>query len=208
MKLLRYSVATLSLLLAGAVVADAQSGFNAYFGLGTAHDGSLNQSIDVLGTGNPQPTSALGGVFGTLGGGVMLNSYFGVGAEMAFRFSQGNYAGAGYRPIFYDFNGIWTPTLRFEKRVVPEIQAGFGGLDMRFYGGQNYCDPYTGFCSNFAGSSNHLQLHTGVGLRIFVKGNLFVRPTFDYHWVRNLNEFASGSVPAYSIAIGYSSSGR
>ena len=194
MKVLRYGIAVVTLALSCAVFADAQAGFNAYFGMGTAHAGSTNQSIDILGTGVAQPTSSLGGVFGTFGGGVMLNGHFGVGAEMSLRFTQGNYAGAGYRPIFYDFNGLWTPSLG-EKHIVPEIQAGFGGVDLRFYGGQQYCDPYTGFCSNFAGSSNHLQLHAGLGLRIFVKDHIFVRPAFDYHWVRNLNEFSSGSVP-------------
>ncbi|HYK91901.1 MAG TPA: outer membrane beta-barrel protein [Acidobacteriota bacterium] len=207
MKVLRSTFATLFVLLIFTVMANAQSGFNAYFGMGTMHDGSTNQTIDILGTGTPQPTSALGGVFGTFGGGVMLNPHFGVGAEVAFRFTQGDYAGAGYRPVLYDFNGLWTPTIG-QKHVVPEIQAGFGGASLRFYGGGQYCDPYTGFCTNYAGSSNHLQLHTGIGLRFYVKPHLFVRPQFDYHWVRNLNEFASNSVLAYSIAIGFSSDNR
>ncbi len=204
MRVLKTIVSLLPLLLLCASSADAQS-FNAYFGLGTAHDGSINQTLDILGTGNPQPTPSMGGVFGTLGGGVMLNNHLGVGAQVAFRFTQGDYAGASYRPILYDFNGIYVPGLR-TKRVVPEFQAGFGGASLRFYGGQEYCSPYTGFCSNYAGSSNHLQLHAGLGVRFFINQNIFIRPAIDYHWVRNLNEFASDSVPAYSIAIGFSSS--
>lgn len=145
----------------------------------------------------------MGGVFGTVGGALMLRPSLGVGGEVSFRFAQGNYAGLGYRPIFYDFNGIWLPTLG-TKRVMPEFQGGFGGVSLRFYGGTQYCSYYTGTCSNFAGSINHLQLHTGFGLRFYVKPNLFIRPQFDYHWVRNLNEFQRTSVLAYSIAIGYS----
>jgi opacity protein-like surface antigen len=202
MRVLRSAIAALPVLFLFAVFAQAQAGFNAYFGMGTAHDGSTNQSLDILGTGTPQQTSSLGGVFGTIGGGLMLTPHLGVGAEVSFRFTQGNYAGAGYRPVFYDFNGIWSPSVH-EKKVVPELQAGFGGVDLRFYGGGQYCDPFTGFCSNFAGSSNHLQLHVGVGLRFYIKQNIFIRPTFDYHWVRNLNEFASDSVPQYGIAIGF-----
>ncbi len=202
MKILRSSVASLPMLILFVAVAHAQAGFEAYFGLGSAHDGSTNQSLDILGTGTPQPTSAMGGVFGTLGGGLMLNRHLGVGAELTWRFTQGNYAGAGYRPIMYDFNGIYVPSLR-TKRIVPELQAGFGGMNLRFYGGQQYCDPYTGFCSNYAGSSNHLQLHAGGALRIYIKPNIFIRPAFDYHFVRHLQEFASGSVPAYSIGIGF-----
>jgi len=202
MKMLRSAVTSLAVMFLFAVVANAQGGFEAYFGLGSAHDGSTGQLLDLLGTGTPQPTSAMGGVFGTLGGGVMVNSHLGIGAEVLWRFTQGDYAGLGYRPVFYDFNAIYVPSIR-SKRAVPELQAGFGGASLRFYGGQEYCDPFTGRCSNFAGSSNHLQLHAGVGLRLYVKENIFIRPSFDYHWVRNLDEFKSGSVPAWSIAIGF-----
>ena len=201
MKLLRSTFASLLLMFAFGAVAEAQS-IEGYFGLGSAHDGSTNQSLDLLGTGTPQLTSSMGGVFGTLGGGVMLNKHLGVGAEVAWRFTQGNYAGLGYRPIFYDFNGIYVPSLR-TKKLVPELQAGFGGTSLRFYGGQQNCDPFTGFCSNFAGSSNHLQLHVGAALRYYITPNIFVRPSFDYHKVRHLDEFSSGSVPAWGVAIGF-----
>jgi hypothetical protein len=186
-----------------AAFANAQS-LDAYFGMGTAHDGSNDQLLDLLGTGNPAPTTAMGGVFGVLGAGLMLSPSIGIGGQVSFRFAQGDYAGLGYRPVLYDFNGIWTPTLG-QKRVVPELQAGLGGVSLRFYGGTEYCNPYTGLCSNYAGSLNHFQLHAGFGVRFFVNEHIFVRPQFDYHWVRNLtDQFKSNSVPAYSIAIGFS----
>ena len=59
--------------------------------------------------------------------------------------------------------------------------------------------------TNFAGSINHFQLHAQAGLRIYIKEHVFLRPTVDYHWVRNFNEFSSNSVARYSIAIGFSS---
>jgi len=205
LKVLRSSVGAVCLLLLCAAFADAQS-FHAYFGMGTATDGNINQSLDLLGTGTAQPTSGMGGVFGTLGGGVMLKPSLGVGAEVSFRFAQGDYAGLGYRPIFYDFNAISTPNLG-SKKIVPEFQGGFGGTSLRFYGGQAVCSYYTYSCSNFVGSSNHLQLHAGFGLRVFVTDHLYVRPMFDYHWVHGLYQyFTSDSVLEYSIAIGYSSS--
>ena len=147
----------------------------------------------------------MGGVFGTFGGGFMLKPSLGVGAEMSLRFAQGDYySGVGYRPIFYDFNGIWTPSFG-TKRVMPEIQAGFGGLSLRFYSGPQQYNYYTGSSSNFAGSFSHFQLHTGFGLRIYVKEHVFVRPQFDYHWVHGLSDqFKSDSVTAYTIAVGYS----
>ncbi len=205
MKILRFAIALTSVLLIFTAYGSAQSRFDAYFGMGSLHSGSTNQSLDLLGTSTPSLTQPLSGVFGTFGGGLMLTPHFGVGAEVSLRFTQGDYtADVGYRPIFYDFNGIWTPTLH-SRRIIPEFQGGFGGLNLRFYGGAQYCDPYSGNCSNFAGSDNHLQLHASAGLRVYVKQHLFVRPQFDYHWVRNLNEFASDSVPGFSFAIGYSS---
>jgi len=179
-------------------------GFDAYFGMGTARDGSTNQLADLLGTGTPMPTTALGGVFGTVGAGIMIKPSLGVGGEVSFRFAQGDYANTGYRPIFYDFNGIWTPSLG-TTRIMPEFQGGLGGVNMRFYGGTQYYDYYTGTYTNFAGSINHFQLHAEAGLRIYIKEGIFLRPTFDYHWVKNFNEFIGNGVIRYSIAIGFSS---
>jgi len=137
---------------------------------------------------------------------VMLTPSLGVGGELSFRFAQGDYAGFGYRPIFYDFNGIYTPTLG-TGRVRAELQGGFGGLNLRFYGGQQYCDYYTGRCSNYAGSYNHFQLHAAAGLRFYLNENVFLRPQIDYRFVPNLSDqFKSDSVVAYTIAIGFSRS--
>jgi hypothetical protein len=203
LKIQRATITLVFLLLLGHASGYAQGRIDMYFGMGTARDGSTNQLVDMLGTGTPMLTSSMGGVFGTVGGAVMLRPSLGAGAEVSFRFAQGDYAGLGCRPIFYDFNGIWSPALG-TKRVMPEIQAGFGGVSLRFYGGTQYYNYYTGTYSNFAGSINHFQLHTGLGLRFYVKPHFFIRPQFDYHWVRNLNEFQSNSVLAYTVAIGYS----
>ena len=178
-------------------------GFDGYFGMGTARDGSTDQLVDLLGTGTPMPTTAMGGVFGTLGGGLMVKPTLGVGGEISLRFAQGDYANTGYRPIFYDFNGIWAPSVG-TKRIVPEFQGGLGGVNMRFYGGTRYYDYYTGRYTNFAGSINHFQLHAGAGLRIYIKENTFLRPTFDYHWVKGFTEFRRNSVMRFSLAIGFS----
>jgi hypothetical protein len=207
----RYVVKICKVFLATAVVmslfslaAGAQARFDGYFGLGTTQVGSANFT-DSFGT--PVPTPSMNGVFGTFGGAVMLNPTFGVGAQVSLRFAQGDYSNFGYRPIFYDFNGIWTPNV--SKLAIPEFQAGFGGLNMRFYDPSNpYIDQNTGKVTTFAGSSNHLQLHAALGVRFYVKPHIFVRPLLDYHWVRNLAEFGSSSVPSYSIAIGFSSAAR
>lgn len=201
-KVFRFSVAVVCMFVFFSAFAPAaDTRFDAYFGLGTATVGSTHQTLSSP-TGNLVGTPSMDGTFGTFGGAVMLNPSFGVGAQVSLRFKQGDYAGYGYRPIFYDFNGIWTPKLG--RHVMPEFQAGFGGVNMRFYDATSpYYDYNTGTYSTFAGSSNHLQLHAAAGLRFFIKEHIFVRPQLDYHWVRNLNEFSSSSVPAFSVAIGF-----
>jgi hypothetical protein len=184
--------------------ASAQARFDGYFGMGTTQVGSAHQVIQNSSTGEIQLTPYMGGVFGTFGGGVMLNPSYGFGAQVSLRFRQGDYAGYGYRPVFYDFNGIWTPLNT--KAVMPEFQAGFGGLNLRFYDASNPYYDNTGRISTFAGSINHFQLHAAAGLRFKVKSHLFIRPQVDYHWVPNLtDQFGSNSVLGYSLAIVLSS---
>jgi hypothetical protein len=182
--------------------------FDGYFGIGTTRVGAVQGTYVDDNTGETVKSPDMGGVFGTIGGAVMINPHFGVGLQISFRFDQGDYLGFGYRPIFYDFNGIWTPQIHsIEKTVVPEFQGGFGGLNLRFYDPSNYYYDYnSGRYTNFAGSSNHLQLHAAAGMRFKIKPTIWVRPMVEYRWVRNLEEFGSNNVLSYSLAIGFSSS--
>ena len=78
--------------------------------------------------------------------------------------------------MFYDFNGLYHPAPS-AKRIVPEIQAGLGGVNMKFYYNQQDCNAFTG-CSNsssYLQSSNHFQLHAGAGVSFFVTPNIYVR---------------------------------
>lgn len=201
MKILRSIIASASLFIFCDALASAQ-GLDVHFGMGTARVGSTNQLVDLLGTGDPMPTTAMGGIFGTLGAGVMLKPSLGVGADITFRLAKGEYANTEYRPIFFNFDGIWMPDLG-SSRIMPEFRGGLGGVNLRFYGGTQYFDYYSNRYTNFAGSINHFQLHAQAGLRIYVKENIFLRPTFDYHWIKGFNEFEKNSVIRVSIAIGY-----
>ena len=204
MRTLRSALIAVSVLLVCAASANAQH-IDAYFGMGTVTDPSSNQVFDS-GTGTLVSTPEMDGLFGMLGLGLMFTPSFGLGIEGTFRFAQDDCVDFGYRPIFYDFNGVYTPTLGSD-RVMAEFQGGLGGVNLTFYGGQEYCDYYTGQCSNYVGSINRFALHAAVGLRIYVLENIFLRPQFDYRWVPNLNEqFKRNSVLGYTLAIGYSSS--
>jgi hypothetical protein len=188
-------------LIGSAQLAKAQ-GASVYFGLGTAVDSSNGQPIDTFGNGTFYNTPRMGGLFETVGGDFMFRPHLGVGFETSFR-SQSNYAGLNYRPLLYDFNAIYQPLS--SGMVVPEFQAGLGGMNLRYYVNQNYCDSFGG-CSNsnyYVESSNHFQVHFSGGVRFYVKGGIFIRPQVDVHVVNNLFQFGSSVVPEYSAAIGY-----
>ncbi len=149
--------------LAGAPFMVAQTPqANVYFGLGTATADSNGQAIDTFGTGNYVNTPKINGLFLNLGGSMMLTPHWGAGAEVNWRAGAGDYAGLNYRPIFYDFNGVWQPIKT--SRFVPEIQGGIGGVAVRFTENQTACDAFVG-CQTYnlgSESSSHFQAHASV----------------------------------------------
>ena len=186
------------------IVAHAQSEVDISVGLGSAQDKSNGQVIDPLGTGNFSPTGSINGLFMKIGGDVMFKPSFGAGFETSFRPAQGSYAGLGYRPLFYDFNGVYVPPVK-SKHFVPELQAGLGGVNVKFYANQQLCNSLTG-CStsnSFLTSADHFQLHFGGGIKYYVTGHIFVRPEVDVHWVNNFSQFGNNWVPEYGASIGY-----
>ena len=186
--------------------AHAQSGVDVFFGVGTAQAPSSNQLIDTFGDGTLYSTPHLGGTFGKAGADIMFTPHFGVGGETDFRFSQAPYAGLNYRPTFYDVNGIWAPTFSRFRRIVPELQAGLGGMNIKFYYTNAYCDAFAGCSSSnqYIESSNHFQFHLAAGIRFYVTSHLFIRPQVDAHWVNNFYQFGSSWVPEYGASIGWS----
>lgn len=206
MRFLRICVPLACSLCLGATLADAQSGPDVFFGIGTAMAPSSGQLIDTYDTGFPYTAPRMGGTFGKAGADLMITPSFGVGGEADFRFSQGSYAGLTYRPTFYDFNAIWMPTAHRFKRIVPEFQAGLGGMNIKFYAPNSYCDQFAGCSSSdyYLESSNHFQLHMEAGIRFYVTSHIFVRPQVDAHWVNNLFQFGSNWVPEYGASVGWS----
>ncbi len=203
MRLLRNCSSFVFLFAFAASFAHAQNGLDAYFGVGTANASSNGQSIDTFQDGTLYRTPHLNGVFGKVGADLMLTPHFGFGGEADFRFTQAGYAGLNYRPTFYDFYGIWEPISR--KRVVPQIEAGIGAANLRFFYPTSYCDQFAGCSSSnsYIESSNHFQTHLGLGLNLYATNHIFFRPQIDAHWVNNFYQFGSSWVPEYSVAVGY-----
>ena len=207
------------LLLAGVTQANAQN-FSAYFGMGSAFDSAATtpgctsgQIGDPFSNSIPPPcvpASDMGGVFGVFGADFMVNSHLGVGGEYSFRFAQANYVTSNalgspivvnVRPNFYDFNAIYQPTSG-DQRIVPILEGGIGGAKLSFYANQA---PGTAFSSSqFFVASNHFAVHGAVGVKFYVKSDIFIKPQFDIHYVPHLtDQYGRNAVPEVTVSIGY-----
>lgn len=182
---------------------NAQS-FSGFYGFGFATDSSNHQPIDTFGNGVLFNTPGITGSFSTVGAEAMFTRHFGVAGELNWRNSQGNYAGLNYRPLIYDVGGVWQPLGR-SGRIVPELQGGLGGVNVRYYVNQSACDAFVGCStsSQFLESANHFQVHMSAAVRLYVTPHIFLRPAVDAHWVDNFTQFGSNWVPEYSLGIGY-----
>jgi hypothetical protein len=188
---------------AGIQLAQAQS-FNAYYGVGTAIDTSSKQQIDTFGTGIPFTTPKLGGLTSDIGASFMFSKHFGAAADLSWRDSSAAYAGLNYRPFFYNFDAVYEPVK--SKRIVPELRAGLGGVNLSYSFNQQACDAFVGCSSSNqpVESSHHFQVDMQAAARIYFTNHLFVRPAVEAHYVNNFFQFGSNWVPQYSVGVGYS----
>jgi Outer membrane protein beta-barrel domain len=192
----------LGLLLCG-TIAYAQS-FEAHIGASGANAKSSGLSVDTFGDNTFYSSPALDGTFMNIGASLMLTPHYGFGGELSFKPGKSDYAGLEYRPLFWDFNGIVHP-ITVSKRLLPEIQGGIGGVNLRFYYPSTGCNVFAGCNSQnlYLQSSNHFQVHAGVGLAVFVTDHLFLQPKLDVHYVRDFFQFGTNWVPQYGINVGY-----
>jgi hypothetical protein len=141
-----------------------------------------------------------GGIYPGFSGDFLLKKNLGVGGEIFWRGSQGVYNGyQPYRPVFWDFDGVWLPHLA--KHVTGELVAGIGVESIRFYNNYYTCSYITG-CTNYT-SSNHFMGDFGGGIRFYPVGNFFVRPEARFYLIRNNVEFNSNHATRYGVTIGY-----
>lgn len=190
-------------LLGYATLAAAQSG-SVYWAAGTATDSSSGP-INTLDGGVVYDTPRMGGFFDTVGGDIILRHGLGVGADISFRQNKGPYAGLAYRPTFYDVNAVYHPRT-INGRLIPEVQAGFGRLNLKFYDTPQFCLTYSQGCQSTTGeitTRNRFSLNGGGGLNVYVYKSFFIRPQVDIRWVHHLVDFGSSWVPEYTVALGY-----
>ena len=203
--------------------AAAQSAFDVFGGAGTAWNsrlGFIDQSTLLSCTGNNSgcvQTPKLGGTFLGFGMDLMLSKWLGVGGEYKFQVARHDYVvfqqqGPGVfgdvlqtRTGFYDFNAILQPISA--KRASVQFQGGLGGANVRFHEKFTSSGSVLGNTnqSQFLGSTNHFQLHAGVGVNLFATEHIFIRPQLDLHYVHNFkDQFGRNAVPAVMIWVGYS----
>jgi len=176
-------------------LASAQQG-DAYLGFGTMEQsGSCNSSTLLC----PEK----GGLYPNIGADMIFHKRIGVGFDIAWRGGQGAYGGTGgqpYRPLLWDFNGVFQPKLG--KKVGLDLVGGIGWQSTRYYGYQN-----TVSCNYFYAcyqSSNHFLVDMGAGLRYYFFGHAFIRPEVRYYWINNNTvDFTSANVVRVGASIGY-----
>jgi len=187
-----------------ALSAAAQQSIDVYAGASAPTAPASTTGIDTFGDGTLLSTPKLNGVFPKFGANIKFNQYFGAGAELNFRAAKGDYAGLSYRPMFFDFYGVYTP-LRRSRTIVPELQAGLGAVNLRYYYDQSSCNALLGCSgsSSLVGSSKHFTTHAGGGVKMYVHKSLFVEPEFKIRYVNNFFQFKRNWVPEYGVKIGY-----
>jgi hypothetical protein len=183
-------------------LASAQQG-DAMLGFGTLlSPGAKGCYFDA--NGNPLCPQR-GGLYTNISADVIFHKRMGIGFDASWR-SLGNFAGLGqpYRPILFDFNGIYQP--RITKKVGADLFGGIGWQTTRFYSFQP-----TFSCYNFGQcytSANHFLVDLGAGVRYYVWGNVFIRPEAHYYHVLNNGDFfTSGNVIRVGASIGYTIGG-
>jgi hypothetical protein len=150
-------------------------------------------------TGNYSPQMMGGGAYPSFSGDILFKHQLGIQGEVAWRARQNiGFGFQPYRPILYDFNGIWAP--RLGKRAAAEVMAGFGGESIRFYTPFVNCS-FSG-CTDYV-SSQHLLGHVGGGLKFYVTHSIFVRPEVHAYFIRNNYEFSSPRAFREGVSIGY-----
>jgi hypothetical protein len=179
---------------ASAQQADAMIGFGTAVSPGAASCGSPNFLNFVC----PER----GGLYTNISADVIFHRRLGVGFDAAWRTRAGDFGGLGqaYRPILFDFNGVYQPKL--SKKVGADLMAGIGWQSTRFYAFQPTSNcVFFGACYT---SANHFLVDVGAGVRYYFFGHVFIRPEAHYYHVLNNTDFySSGNIIRLGASIGY-----
>ncbi|HLM79778.1 MAG TPA: hypothetical protein VK302_04010 [Terriglobales bacterium] len=149
---------------------------------------------------NSTSPSLSGGTYPGFSGDVLFWHNFGIGAEVYWRATQSNYpafpTNIPYRPLFFDFNGVYSPKLA--RHTYLELSAGIGAVDTRIY--CSLCG--NGYTTNYS-SDKHFTGDFGAGIKFYAKGGFFIRPEAKLYLVANNQLFSSSYATRFGGSIGY-----
>jgi hypothetical protein len=207
--------------------AAAQASFDVNLGFGSFHDKAASPTGTDNVTGNPcssvtadpncviTPSSNMGGFFLGFGMDMLLKKNYGIGFQWDLTPAKSNYTPSQsfqgvtetvqYRQHFIDVNGIWAPVNT--KKVALKIMPGIGDAKtgISIYESQCLSGSICAHGSQPFTSTNHFDLHAGVGVQVFVTDHIYIQPQFDFHYVPNLtDEFGSNVVVGGMVFVGYS----
>lgn len=149
-------------------------------------------------SGNHQPASLNGGTYPGFSGDVLFFRNLGVGGEIYWKATRRNYGGdptLPFRPVFFDFNAVYSPKLASHTHL--ELLGGIGALDTRFY-----CSTCNNGVTNYA-TDKHFMADFGAGLKFYPKGGFFIRPEAKLYLVNNNIYFSSPRITRYGLSVGY-----
>ncbi|MGB8010023.1 MAG: hypothetical protein WCF68_00295 [Terriglobales bacterium] len=153
--------------------------------------------------------SLKGGAFPGVSGDVLFWHNLGFGAEVFWRAGSTNCAvslcgldsGITYRPVFYNFNAVYSP--KIAPHAYLELVGGIGALDTHF----SQCSGVGSSCggSQLISSSNHFDVDLGGGIKLYpLHGGLFIRPEARFYWVNNgTADYSSNHSSRVGATIGY-----
>ncbi len=160
--------------------------------------GTLTASSSASASGNHSPQTIGGGAYLTIGGNCLFWNSFGLGTEVSWRASRNLYEGSQqFRPVFYDVHGTYAPNLGQHAQL--ELIGGMGALSTYFYALYG-CNTFA--CTNYS-STNHFMGDVGVGVRLYVHNNIFLRPELREYFIHNAYEFSSGHASREGVTLGY-----
>jgi hypothetical protein len=151
--------------------------------------------------------SLKGGTFLGFSGDFLFYHNAGIGAEVFWRASSagcpdaicGFESGISYRPVFYNFNAVYSPKLASHAYL--ELVGGIGALDTHY----SACTLSGASCggSQLLASSNHFDVDLGGGIKLYLSRGFFVRPEARFYWINNNTDYSANHAARVGASIGY-----